>query len=112
MIASTDAASTTETKSVRERLIDAAEGCLRAKGIRATTVSEVAEAAGVSRGCVRPHSLTAIPSNAATTVKPIIAERIENWRRKRSTPTPAKAKVRAGYQIGKNVSGPTTPNAP
>jgi AcrR family transcriptional regulator len=55
VIASTDAASTTETKSVRERLIDAAEGCLRAKGIRATTVSEVAEAAGVSRGWLYRH---------------------------------------------------------
>ncbi|HNM10228.1 MAG TPA: helix-turn-helix domain-containing protein [Mycobacterium sp.] len=55
MIASTDAASTTETKSVQERLIDAAEGCLRAKGIRATTVSEVAEAAGVSRGWLYRH---------------------------------------------------------
>ena len=55
MIASIDAASTTETKSVRERLIDAAEGCLRAKGIRATTVSEVAEAAGVSRGWLYRH---------------------------------------------------------
>ncbi|MCB0941059.1 MAG: TetR/AcrR family transcriptional regulator [Mycobacterium sp.] len=54
-MASTDAASTTETKSVRERLIDAAEGCLRAKGIRATTVSEVAEAAGVSRGWLYRH---------------------------------------------------------
>ena len=55
MIASTDAASTTETKSVRERLIDAAEGCLRAKGIRATTVSEVAEASGDSRGWLYRH---------------------------------------------------------
>lgn len=45
----------TETKSVRERLIDAAEACLRAKGIRATTVSEVAEAAGVSRGWLYRH---------------------------------------------------------
>lgn len=40
----------TARKSVRDRLTDAAEVCLRAKGIRATTVSEVAEAAGVSRG--------------------------------------------------------------
>ncbi|MET0758481.1 MAG: TetR/AcrR family transcriptional regulator [Mycobacterium sp.] len=40
----------TATKKVRDRLIDAAEVCLRAKGIRATTVSEVAEVAGVSRG--------------------------------------------------------------
>ena len=37
--------SSTAAKSVRDRLIDAAEVCLRAKGIRATTVSEVAEAA-------------------------------------------------------------------
>ncbi|KUI13979.1 TetR family transcriptional regulator [Mycobacterium sp. GA-1285] len=43
------------TKSVRDRLIDAAELCLRAKGIRATTVSEVAEAAGVSRGWLYRH---------------------------------------------------------
>ena len=41
--------------TVRDRLIDAAEGCLRAKGIRATTVSEVAEAAGVSRGWLYRH---------------------------------------------------------
>lgn len=45
----------TATKNVRERLIDAAEVCLRAKGIRSTTVSEVAEAAGVSRGWLYRH---------------------------------------------------------
>lgn len=50
-----DADSRTATKTVRERLIDAAEVCLRAKGIRATTVSEVAEAAGVSRGWLYRH---------------------------------------------------------
>jgi AcrR family transcriptional regulator len=55
VIASTDAASPTGTKTVRERLIDAAEACLRTKGIRATTVSEVAEAAGVSRGWLYRH---------------------------------------------------------
>ena len=44
-----------ETKSVRDRLIDAAEQCLTAKGIRATTVSEVAEVAGVSRGWLYRH---------------------------------------------------------
>jgi AcrR family transcriptional regulator len=42
-------------RSVRDRLIDAAEECMRAKGIRATTVSEVAEAAGVSRGWLYRH---------------------------------------------------------
>ena len=55
VIASTDAARPTGTKTVRERLIDAAEACLRTKGIRATTVSEVAEAAGVSRGWLYRH---------------------------------------------------------
>jgi AcrR family transcriptional regulator len=43
------------TKSVRDRLTDAAEVCMRAKGIRATTVSEVAEVAGVSRGWLYRH---------------------------------------------------------
>jgi AcrR family transcriptional regulator len=46
---------TTTTKRVRDRLIDAAEVCLRAKGIRSTTVSEVAEVAGVSRGWLYRH---------------------------------------------------------
>ena len=45
-------ASPDSPKSVRDRLIDAAEECMRAKGIRATTVSEVAEAAGVSRDAI------------------------------------------------------------
>ena len=39
----------TPSKTVRERLMDAAETCLRDKGIRATTMSTVAERAGVSR---------------------------------------------------------------
>jgi AcrR family transcriptional regulator len=45
----------TATRSVRDRLIDAAEICLSSKGIRATTVSEVAEVAGVSRGWLYRH---------------------------------------------------------
>ena len=45
----------TATKNVRDRLTDAAEVCIRAKGIRATTVSEVAEVAGVSRGWLYRH---------------------------------------------------------
>lgn len=45
----------TPTQSVRDRLIDAAESCMRVKGIRATTVSEVAEVAGVSRGWLYRH---------------------------------------------------------
>jgi AcrR family transcriptional regulator len=47
--------SATTPKTVRDRLIDAAEECLRVKGIRATTVSEVAEVAGVSRGWLYRH---------------------------------------------------------
>ena len=47
--------SVTAAKNVRDRLIDAAEVCLRARGIRSTTVSEVAEAAGVSRGWLYRH---------------------------------------------------------
>jgi AcrR family transcriptional regulator len=47
--------SSTAAKSVRDRLIDAAEVCLRTKGIRATTVSEVAEVAQVSRGWLYRH---------------------------------------------------------
>ena len=42
-------------RTVRDRLTDAAEECLRVKGIRATTVSEVAEAAGLSRGWLYRH---------------------------------------------------------
>ena len=45
----------TATKNVRDRLIDAAEVCMREKGIRSTTVSEVAEVAGVSRGWLYRH---------------------------------------------------------
>ena len=55
MTVSAKADSSTAGKTIRERLIDAAEVCLRAKGIRATTVSEVAEVAGVSRGWLYRH---------------------------------------------------------
>lgn len=44
-----------QSRSVRDRLTDAAEECLRVKGIRSTTVSEVAEVAGVSRGWLYRH---------------------------------------------------------
>lgn len=55
MTASAHTAGPAPARTVPERLIDAAEVCLRAKGIRATTVSEVAEAAGVSRGWLYRH---------------------------------------------------------
>ena len=52
---STQVTTSTASKNVRDRLIDAAEVCMRAKGIRATTVSEIAEVAGVSRGWLYRH---------------------------------------------------------
>ncbi len=55
MTASPDTQPRAGARSVRDRLIDAAEACLHEKGIRATTVSEVAEAAGVSRGWLYRH---------------------------------------------------------
>ncbi|WP_099024804.1 TetR/AcrR family transcriptional regulator [Mycolicibacterium palauense] len=55
MSAGPDTRLRTPSTSVRDRLIDAAEQCLHAKGIRATTVSEVAEVAGVSRGWLYRH---------------------------------------------------------
>jgi AcrR family transcriptional regulator len=54
-LTSTPALSGAHAATVRDRLIDAAEVCLRAKGIRSTTVSEVAEVAGVSRGWLYRH---------------------------------------------------------
>jgi AcrR family transcriptional regulator len=47
--------SSTAAKTVRDRLIDAAEVCIRAKGIRSTTVSEIAGVAQVSRGWLYRH---------------------------------------------------------
>lgn len=41
--------------STRERLLDAAEACLRRDGIRRTTVAGVAEEAGVSRAGLYKH---------------------------------------------------------
>ncbi|MCX5044766.1 TetR/AcrR family transcriptional regulator [Aldersonia sp. NBC_00410] len=45
----------TATSTVTERLLDAAEKLLAAKGIRATTVLQVAEEAGVSRAWLYRH---------------------------------------------------------
>ena len=62
-------------KTVRDRLIDAAELCLREKGIRATTVSQVAEAAGVSRGWLYRH----FPDKAALLGAAIVRLNDEFW---------------------------------
>lgn len=43
------------SRPVRERLLDAAEACLRRDGIRRTTVAQVAEEAGVSRAWLYRH---------------------------------------------------------
>ncbi len=47
--------STPTEVSTRDRLLDAAERCLRRSGIRRTTVSEVAQEAGVSRAWLYRH---------------------------------------------------------
>jgi AcrR family transcriptional regulator len=44
-----------EARSVRDRLIEATKQSLATKGIRGTTVSDVADAAGVSRGWLYRH---------------------------------------------------------
>lgn len=46
---------TAVTRGVQDRLLDAAEKCLAAKGIRATTMLEVAESAGISRAWLYRH---------------------------------------------------------
>lgn len=46
---------TTEARSVHDRLLDAAEECLRRDGIRRTTVAGIAETAGVSRTWLYQH---------------------------------------------------------
>jgi AcrR family transcriptional regulator len=65
----------TATKNVRDRLIDAAEVCLRAKGIRSTTVSEVAETARVSRGWLYRH----FPDKASLLGAAIVRLNEEFW---------------------------------
>ena len=45
----------TGTRSVHDRLLDAAEECLRRDGIRRTTVAGIAETAGVSRTWLYQH---------------------------------------------------------
>jgi AcrR family transcriptional regulator len=45
----------TGTRSVRDRLLDAAEECLRRDGIRRTTMIDIAETAGVSRTWLYQH---------------------------------------------------------
>ena len=47
--------SSTETRSVQDRLLDAAEECLRRDGIRRTTMIDIAETAGVSRTWLYQH---------------------------------------------------------
>ncbi|CAJ1580945.1 helix-turn-helix domain-containing protein [[Mycobacterium] wendilense] len=55
--------------------MDAAEECLRTKGIRATTVSEVAELAGVSRGWLYRH----FPDKSALLGAAIVRLNDEYW---------------------------------
>lgn len=46
---------TAGTRDIQDRLLDAAEQCLEVKGIRATTMLEVAETAGISRAWLYRH---------------------------------------------------------
>jgi AcrR family transcriptional regulator len=47
--------SATDQRTVRDRLLDAAEECLRRDGIRRTTMIDIAESAGVSRTWLYQH---------------------------------------------------------
>lgn len=52
---SSGTSSETSVSSTRDRLLDATERCLRRSGIRRTTVSEIAQEAGVSRAWLYRH---------------------------------------------------------
>lgn len=77
-----DSCSVTRAPSVaapapaRERILDAAEQCLRRHGIRRTTVAMVAEAAGVSRAWLYRH----FPDKATLVSAALIRRDEEFWR--------------------------------
>ncbi|WP_182523554.1 TetR/AcrR family transcriptional regulator [Nocardioides dongkuii] len=60
---------------VRDRLLDAAEACLRRDGIRRTTVAGVAEEAGVSRAWLYRH----FPNKAALLGAALIRLDVQFW---------------------------------
>lgn len=99
-------ASDTDTRAagrpIRDRLMDAAEECLRAKGIRATTVSEVAELAGVSRGWLYRH----FPDKAALLGAAIVRLNDAYWGEAHSVLTEYDTlvgQIAAGIQLGRSA---------
>jgi AcrR family transcriptional regulator len=93
---------TAETKSVHDRLLDAAVQCLGAKGIRATTVLEVAEIAGVSRAWLYRH----FPDKAALLGSAIVRLNEAFWADSQSTLAKIdtfEAQLVAGVTIGRTA---------
>ncbi len=89
-------------RPVRDRLIDAAEECLRTKGIRATTVSEVAELAGVSRGWLYRH----FPDKAALLGAAIVRLNDAYWGEAHAVLTEIDtlaAQIAAGIRLGRSA---------
>ena len=68
------------TVRVRDRILDAAQVLLARKGIRATTVSEVAEQAGVSRAWLYRH----FPDKSALLGAAIVRLNVSFWREARA----------------------------
>src|SRR3954469_9932347 len=94
--------SVTAAKNVRDRLIDAAEVCLRARGIRSTTVSEVAEVAGVSRGWLYRH----FPDKAALLGSAIVRLNDAYWGESHATLAEVDGlaeQIAAGVRLGRTA---------
>jgi AcrR family transcriptional regulator len=103
MTVAPDAKRRAATKSVRDRLVDAAESCLRTKGIRATTVSEVAELAGVSRGWLYRH----FPDKAGLLGAAIVRLNDAFWTQSHAVLAGVDGvdrQIAAGVQLGRSVS--------
>lgn len=93
---------TADTRSVHDRLLDAAEQCLAAKGIRATTVLEVAEVAGVSRAWLYRH----FPDKSALLGGAIVRLNETFWADSHSTLAEVEGfdqRVAAGVRIGRSA---------
>ena len=102
MTAGSAAQSRAAARPVRDRLIDAAEQCLSTKGIRATTVSEVAELAGVSRGWLYRH----FPDKAALLGAAIVRLNDVYWGEAHSVLTEVEglaAQIAAGIRLGRRA---------
>ncbi|UDY25011.1 TetR/AcrR family transcriptional regulator [Nocardioides sp. Kera G14] len=65
-----------QEQPARERILDAAESCLRELGIRRTTMATVAETAGISRAWLYRH----FPGKATLVAAALIRRDEEFWR--------------------------------